>query len=151
MEIPYTVVAPRFAHTAAGAIVQITAGAYPLSILEWKVNQTDQVVSQLHEITVCRMASPAAGGNASTPAPLGAGAGAAGFTARTASFSDQGTVGDVLEIHAWNVVNSSLPWNPVPTARIEVPPGGTVALRLTSPAIPTTLNLFGYVKVLERR
>jgi len=152
MEVPYVVTMPPIVVSAPGVLLQVTAGDHPLVVFEWKVGQDTLALSQLHTIGLRPMATPAEGA-ATTPRPLGDGAAAAGFTARVGPFSDHGAAaaGGDYELHPWNVVNSSLPWNPVPTGRLEVPRGATLAIRLASATVPTPMRMFGYMKVLERR
>lgn len=149
MQQTYNVVIPRVTLSAAGVLLQITAGQYKsFEIIDLQLNQETINTSATHTVELAAMTSPATGGAATTPATIRA-ATAAAATAAAGPFSGQGTAGETKMFLGWNMVNGSLAKTPVPDARLLINPGETVALRLvTSPPSPVVFS--GQITIVER-
>jgi hypothetical protein len=134
---------PSTAITAAKTLLQIKAGAAPLEILEFHLSQITKTTSELLEVQILRK-SAAATVTSFTPLeqqPAGPAALAVGGTSATGyNASAEGTNTDIVFKSVWNVLNGEYVYMPTPEARIWVPQGAIIAIKLnTAPAASMTM------------
>lgn len=136
---------PATAIAAAKTLLQIKAGAAPLELLEFRLSQITKTTSELLEVQILRKTA-AATVTSFTPLelqPAGPVALAVGGSSATGyNASAEGTNGDILFKSHWNVLNGEYVYLPVPEARIWVPQGGFIGIKLnTAPAASMTMIL----------
>ncbi len=123
----YVVLMENIAVTTLRTLLEITAPSNRLAeLIEAWVTQTDSETSTQEEIEIIRK-TVAGTGTAETPEPLSANSGAAGSTSLS-NCTGEGTLGNRVWREGFNIL-SGWRYQPVPEARIWVPPSGIVGIR----------------------
>lgn len=140
----YSARCPVTAQSFAKTLIQVKAGAASIEIIEARVWQVGKTASEGWNLQFVRK-SAAATVTSFTPLEFDLGGPASlavGGTAATGyNATAEGTDTDIPYETAWNILNNEFVYVPVPEARIWIPQGAILGLKLnTSPAASTSIG-----------